>query len=84
MKTKTCGECKRFTECKWVTPDVIADNCEDFEPKIITNGDKIDRIIKLAKTLHKDLQGVLDIRILRRISDIYATAKEIKERENER
>ena len=39
--TKTCGECKNFTTCSWVTPDIIADNCEDFEQKFITNGDKI-------------------------------------------
>ena len=41
MKNKTCGECKHFTTCSWVTPDIIADNCEDFEQKFITNGDKI-------------------------------------------
>ena len=41
LSEKTCGECKHYTECNWVTPDVIADNCEDFELKIITNGDKI-------------------------------------------
>ena len=39
--SKTCGECKHFTECNWVTPDVIADICKDFELKVITNGDKI-------------------------------------------
>lgn len=33
MCHKTCGECKNFADCSWVTPEVIADNCEDFEQR---------------------------------------------------
>jgi hypothetical protein len=46
MKNKTCGECKHylaeFYHCQ--KNDVMAEafnTCEDFEPKVITNGDKI-------------------------------------------
>jgi hypothetical protein len=82
----------RFAESEY---DAVSKGCQSFEPKENlekpnlpkpTNGDKIDRIINLAKALHDDLTGVLNIRILCRISDIYATAKEIKaesEGENE-
>lgn len=42
MKTKTCGECKHCSSCcSWVKPDINANSCEDFEPKTLTNGDKI-------------------------------------------
>lgn len=44
--TKTCGECKHYIaemfHCQ--KHDVMAETfntCEDFEPKVITNGDKI-------------------------------------------
>jgi hypothetical protein len=48
--TKTCGECKHcenqkiIATCKHVgvtTGDVSGSNCKWFEPKVITNGDKI-------------------------------------------
>lgn len=46
MNGKTCGECKHFYEyedrrapCCWSKPTDNA--CLDFEPKVITNGDKI-------------------------------------------
>lgn len=91
FNNKTCGEChwfnKKGNNChlhnnQYIFGDRSA--CKDFGqiPKP-TNGDKIDRIINLAKHLHDDLQGVLDVRVLRRISDIYATAKEIKEAKDE-
>ena len=40
--------------------------------------DKIERIIKLSKGLCEKLRYSIDIRELRQISDIYATAMEIK------
>jgi hypothetical protein len=46
QKNKTCGECKHYIaemfHCS--KNDVMAEahnTCEDFEPKVITNGDKI-------------------------------------------
>lgn len=46
MKNKTCGECKHYIaemfHCQ--KNDVMAEvfnTCEDFEPEVITNGDKI-------------------------------------------
>lgn len=46
MKSKTCGECKHYIaemfHCQ--KNDVMAEGfntCEDFEPEVITNGDKI-------------------------------------------
>ena len=59
-KTKTCGECKHYIaemyHCK--KNDVMAEDfntCEDFDPKVITNGEKIwdsgyDAVITFAKT----------------------------------
>lgn len=44
MKTKTCGECKYYVPysiCPCVGVNNITDYCERFEPKVITNGDKI-------------------------------------------
>ena len=39
MKDKTCGECKRHCiDCIIVAK---AKACEDFEPKVITNGNRI-------------------------------------------
>lgn len=49
MKNKTCGECKHFevddvaATCekkRWFCDDA-APACEMFEPKVVTNGDKI-------------------------------------------
>ena len=46
MKSKTCGNCKHYIaemfHCQ--KNDVMAEGfntCEDFEPEVITNGDKI-------------------------------------------
>ena len=56
--TKTCGECKHYIaemfHCQ--KNDVMAEphnTCEDFEPKVITNGDKIRQMgnSELAKLL---------------------------------
>lgn len=42
MKNKTCGECKHCSSCcSWVNPDINANSCGRFEPKVITNADKI-------------------------------------------
>lgn len=54
-KTKTCGECKHCSSCcSWVKPDINANSCEDFEPKVITNGDKIRQM------RNDELVGFLD------------------------
>lgn len=49
MKNKTCGECKHYIaemyHCQ--KNDVMAESfntCEDFEPEVITNGDKIRKM----------------------------------------
>ncbi len=46
MSDKTCGECKHYilkmTHCKKYDCFALDDDrCEDFEQKVITNGDKI-------------------------------------------
>ena len=41
--------------------------------------EKLNRIIEKGYQLHRELDGVLSIRILRRISDIIATAAEAKD-----
>lgn len=47
--------------------------------------EKLNRIIEKGYQLYRDLDGVLSIRVLRRISDIIATAVEAKDalRKNE-
>jgi hypothetical protein len=48
MKNKTCGECKWFVlnsegQCRSIDGEENANNdcCSFFEPKVITNGDKL-------------------------------------------
>lgn len=61
MKKKTCGECKHFevddvaATCekkRWICDD-DAPACKRFEPKVVTNGDKIRQMSneELAKIL---------------------------------
>jgi hypothetical protein len=87
MNNTTCGECKHYNKelafchkcgARWIR-GIYEASCEYFEQKYPPiNNDKIDLIIRLTKALHDDLRGLLNNRILCRISGIYATAKEIK------
>ena len=59
MKNKTCGECKHYIaemfHCQ--KNDVMAEGfntCEDFEPEVITNGDKIRQMS------NEELAGVIE------------------------
>jgi hypothetical protein len=42
MKNRTCGECKHYYDnCGTISPNIIADYCEDFVSRTMTNGDRI-------------------------------------------